>query len=165
MSYPRTLPLFDPSAQPASWNERMLPGEYAVHYSSFDNVTQSSPTCTIFASLADAQAYAKEYVALNPTLRCRIYDHQGLVGAPIAEFQGTKYVGDSDLTPRFRRWAGSLLFFGGLILTIVDWSVDFRLGWPAMLGTRMMLPGLVLLFIEAMVMLNARSKARRGGAA
>jgi hypothetical protein len=34
MNSPRTLPLFDSGAQPASWNERMSPGEYAVHYSS-----------------------------------------------------------------------------------------------------------------------------------
>jgi hypothetical protein len=32
-----TLPLFDPGAQPASWNERMSVGEYGVHYSSFDS--------------------------------------------------------------------------------------------------------------------------------
>lgn len=29
----RTILLFDPLAQPQSWNERMLPGEYAVLYS------------------------------------------------------------------------------------------------------------------------------------
>jgi hypothetical protein len=166
MSYPRTLPLFDPSVQPSSWNERMEPGEYAVHYSSFDNTAGSGPFCTIFGSLPDAQEYAREYVALNPTLRCRIYDHHGLIGAPIDEIQGSKYVGDSDLTPRFRRWFGSILFFGGLILTIVDWSVDFKYGWPAMLGTRMLLPGLTLLFIEAMVVMHNRRKAAhnaRGG--
>jgi hypothetical protein len=71
-----------------------------------------------------------------------------------------KYVGDSDFSPRFRRWAGSLLFFGGILLTLIDWHVDFNLGWPAMIGTRMLIPGLVLLFIEAMVILTARRSAK-----
>ncbi len=141
----------------------MVPGEYAVHYSSFDKSLQSSPSCTVFASLADAEQFAKEQTTLDPTLRCRIYDHQGLVGAPVSEIKGAKYVGDSDLSPRFRRWGGSFLFFGGVILTLIDWAVDFRFGWPAMVGTRMMIPGLVLLFIEAIIILHTKSEAKRKG--
>jgi hypothetical protein len=82
----RTLPLFDSGAQPASWNERMSPGEYAVHYSSFDSSAPGTgPSCTILGSLADAEEYAKAQVALKPGLRCRIYDHRGFVGPPILE--------------------------------------------------------------------------------
>jgi hypothetical protein len=160
MSHPRTLLLFDPEVQPASWNERMAHGEYAVHYSQFDG---SQPFCTVFESLSEAKKFAREQVLLKPTLRCRIYDHQGLVGAPIDEIKGEKYVGDSDFSPRFRRWVGSSLFFGGLLLTIIDWSVDFKLGWPAMVGTRMLLPGFILLFIEAMVILTARRSPKKAG--
>ena len=162
MGQPRTVPLFDPEAQPASWNERMSPGEYAVHYSNFDIGTQhSGPTCTVLSSLPEAEAYARQQVLLKPSLRCRIYDHQGLIGAPIKEIHGDKYVGESEITSRFRRWGGSILFFGGLLLTLIDWRVDFRLGWPAMVGTRLMVPGFTLLIIEALIMLH-ESRKRAG---
>jgi hypothetical protein len=156
---PRTVPLFDPGAQPASWNERMSPGEYAVHYSSFDKVAQETgPSCTILGSLKGAEEYAKTQVILNPELRCRIYDDRGFVGSPILEVCGKQYEGESEISPRFRRWFGSLLFFGGLALVIVDWSSDFTLTWPATIGTRMLIPGLILLVTEVALILHAKRK-------
>jgi hypothetical protein len=83
MIRPRTVPLFDPDAQPASWNERMSHGEYAVHYSSFDQVAREiGPSCTVLGSLEGAEEYAKAQVMLNPELRCRIYDDRGFVERP-----------------------------------------------------------------------------------
>jgi hypothetical protein len=153
------VPLFDPGAQPASWNERMSPGEYAVHYSSFDNdVRGSGPSCTILGSLEDAEEYAKTQVTLNPELRCRIYDDRGFVGPPIREVRGQQYKGESEISSRFRRWFGSLLFFGGLALFIVDWSSDFKLTWPATIGARMFIPGLILLVTEVALVLHARRR-------
>ena len=155
----RTLPLFDSGAQPSSWNERMSPGEYAVHYSSFDSsAAGTGPSCTILGSLADAKEYAKAQVVLKPGLRCRIYDHRGFVGLPILEVRGQQYVGEREISPRFRRWFGSVLFFGGLALIIVDWSVDFRLTWPATIGVRMLIPGLILLITEVILVLHAKRK-------
>jgi hypothetical protein len=159
----RTLPLFDERASPSSWNERMMAGEYAVHYSNFESCPEPSPCCTIFDSLPEAETYAKEQVTKRPDLRCRIYDHQGFVGKPIREFKGRSYKGDSDLSPRFRRWVGSTLFFGGLILTIVDWQADFRFVWPAMIGTRMLIPGLLLLITEAVIVFYAKRNMPRDG--
>ena len=155
MSAPLTLPLYDEHAHPPSWNERMTVGEYAVHYSSFDSPT-ASPYCTVFGSLTEAKTHAAEQVAQTPNLRCRIYDHQGFIGAPIVEFRGRSYRGDGDISSRFRRWVGSLLFFPGLVLTAVDWHYDFSLNWPAMIGTHMLFPGLVLLVTEAVIVWNAR---------
>jgi hypothetical protein len=163
MKPPRTVPLFDPDAQPASWNESMSPGEYSVHPSSFEN-NAAGPSCTIFGSLEDAEEYAQAQVALKPGLRCRIYDHQGFVGAPILEVRGQQYVGERDISPRFRRWAGSLLFFGGLTLTLVDWSVDFKLTWPATIGVRLLIPGVLLLLTEAILTLQSRRKRMQRGA-
>jgi hypothetical protein len=132
----------------------MAPGEYAVHYSE----ESGPPSCTVFGSLVEAEAYAMEQVAQRPTLRCRIYDHQGFIGKPIQELRGNTYKGDSDMSPRFRRWAGSTLLFGGLILIILDWSHDFSLSWPAMIGIRMFFPGLFLLATEAFIVLYAKNK-------
>jgi hypothetical protein len=160
MGHSRTLPLFDPKVQPSSWNERMQPGEYAVHYSSFESGTlENGPYCTVFNTLAEAEQYAKEQVSLKPALRCRIYDHRGLARQPIRETRGTQHVGESEISPRFRRWGGSILFFGGLALVILDWSTDFSLTWPATIGVRMLIPGLILLVMEVALTLHAKRKA------
>jgi hypothetical protein len=163
MSYPRQLLLFDGGSQQASWNERMTPGEYAVHYSSFESSLSVKPYCTVFGDLKDAEEYARQQVAERPALRCTIYDHQGMVGAPLRDIRGSEFKGDSDLSPRFRRWGGVVLFFGGLVLVIVDWSVDFRLTWPATIGSRMLIPGLILLLTEVVFVINTRL-ARRNAA-
>jgi hypothetical protein len=154
----RTLPLFDERAQPSSWNERMAAGEYAVHYSSFIGAPGTAPSCTIFGSLEEAEAHAREQIAQRPDLRCRIYDHEGFVGPPIREFSGSSYKGESGISARFRRWVGSVLFLGGLILMIVDWTHDFTLTWPATIGTRLLIPGVILLVTEAVFVLHARRK-------
>jgi hypothetical protein len=140
----------------------MAPGEYAVHYSSFEE-TGIAPYCTVFDGLDAAVAYAREQVAGRPPLGCRIYDHQGFVGAPIREVRGNMYKGDSELTPRFRRWVGSILFFGGGALFVVDWLKDFRLAWPSMLGSRILIPGLVLLCYEIAIGIRARIVRRLAG--
>ena len=159
MSLARQVPLFDSNASPQSWNQHMASGEYAVHYSSFEKDT-AQPYCTVFPDLTSAEAHAQQQVQQRPSLRCRIYDHQGFVGAPIREIRGTQFKGEHDLTPRIRRWLGSIFFFGGLILIGFDWSTDFRLSWPGLIGSRLIIPGLLLLFTEAMIALYAKRASR-----
>ncbi len=163
MKAPRELPLYDPNLREGSWNERMVEGEYAVHSSSFDGAG-FAPYCTVFGGLDEAEEFARERVAAQPAVRCTIYDHRGMIGAPLRDLRGSKYKGDGDLTPRFRRWAGSMLFFGGIILVGIDWVSDFRLSWPALIGSRLLIPGLVLLFTEAMIVMHARIDRRRAAA-
>jgi hypothetical protein len=167
MAPSRTLLLFDPNAQPQCWNERMTSSEYAVLYSHqpvpshYHNGTPSAgPTCTVFSTLAEAEVYATQQVALIPTLRCRIYDHQGLAVQPIREIRGTQYKGESEISARFRRWAGSILLFGGLALIVLDWSADFSLSWPATIGMRMFPVGLVLLVTELVIVITSRRANR-----
>lgn len=138
----------------------MAAGEYAVHPSSSDDL-KSTPVCFVFSTLEDAQQYSEQQAAIRPAVRFRIYDDNGFIGAPLREIRGSQYRDHNEIGPRFRRWVGSILFFGGLILTVADWSVDFRFLWPSMLGTRMLMPGAMLLFIEAMIVLHAR-RARSG---
>src|SRR5947209_4514409 len=168
MTKPRTLLLFDPDTQPQSWNERMAVGEYAVLYSHHEAAAASdpyvaakgAPFCTVFRSLAEAEVYAVRQVAAIPSLRCRIYDHQGLGGAPLREIRGSEHKGESEMSARFRGWAGFVLFFGGLGLTILDWSTEFRLGWPAMVGTRMLPVGSILLVIELAIVAERKLTKR-----
>ena len=138
----------------------MAAGEYAVHYSSFEE-SATAPYCTVFDDLDAALAHARLQTTERPTLRCTIYDHHGMIGAPLRDIHGSKYKGDSGLSPRFRRYAGSVLFFGGIILIGVDWANDFRLTWPALVGTRMLIPGVILIVTEAAIVLHARLDRRR----
>jgi hypothetical protein len=167
MAPPRTLLLFDPDVQPQCWNERMTPGEYAVLYSSNQlasveaSEVPKEPFCTVFSTLDEAEEHAKRQVKLLPTLRCRIYDHQGLANQPVREIRGDEYKAESEISARFRRWCGSILFFGGIALLILDWSVDFRLSWPATIGVRMIPAGLVLLVTDLVIVVEARRKRRR----
>ncbi len=161
MSASRTLPLFDDAVSPASWNERMTEGEYAVLYSDIAGPAGSSPFCTVFAILADAENYARDQVTVRPTLRCRIYDHHGLAFQPVREFTGAAYKGESEMSPRLRRWSGAALVSIGTGLVLFDWMHDFRLSWPGVVGSRLLIPGIILLVTEALIAVHAREKQRQ----
>lgn len=153
----RSVPLFDPAAEPATWNERMLPGEFAVHESSS---TSTLPVCTVFSSFAEAEAFASERVQQQNTLRTRIYDHQGFIGAPLREFRGAQFKGERNFSPRVRRWLGAAFLVVGSAMVLADWSTDFRLTWPAVVGSRLLIPGALLFATEALIFLQARYGAR-----
>lgn len=136
----------------------MAAGEYAVHPSTSSS-SSATHVCFVFPTLEDAVCYAGQQAALQPAVRFRVYGHEGFTGAPVREIRGAQYRDRDEISPRFRRWLGSILFFGGVVLTFADWRIGFRSLWPSMLGTRMVMPGAMLLFIEAMVLLHAR-KAR-----
>ena len=136
----------------------MAAADYAVHYSAFYDNTAQAPYCSVFPSLVEAETYAQNLVSLHPALRCTIFDARGFVGAPMRDIRGAEFK-DGELSARFRQWVGSFLFFVGLTLFIADWSADFRYLWPSTLGSRMLVPGFLLLFTELMLQLHARQKA------
>lgn len=168
MSHRRLL-LFDPRVTPQSWNERMLPGEYAVLYSSHTGGLSDSkggsegPSCTVFSTLQEAVDHARTEISRHPELRCRVYDADGLGRPPLQEFRGEKYRGESELSARFRRWCGSILFVGGIALIGLDAITGFSLSWPATIGARAFPVGLILLATEAVIVWEARRKALRSG--
>jgi hypothetical protein len=170
MGVPRVMLLFDPEAHPQCWNERMVPGEFAVLYTgSQPRVLEDGslawdgtvPTCTVFSSLSEAEAYAARQVVEVPTLRCRIYDDKGLAGQPVRQISGTQHKGESEISSRFRRWCGSILLLGGIALGVVDWQSDFTRLWPGTLGVRMIPVGLILLVTELVIVIEAKRKKRR----
>ncbi len=63
---------------------------------------------------------------------------------------------ESEISPRFRRWGGSVLSIGGLLLAAIDWYYDFDFSWPSIIGMRIVIPGLLLLFTEAIFILCTR---------
>ena len=154
-------PNYDANRMPGTWNERMVPGEFAVHYSSFSVKDYDGLYCSVFGSLADAEAHAKEQVAQRPTLQCTIYDHEGFVGAPFADIRGNDFKDTGSMSPRFRRWGGWILFATGSILMIIDWRTDFALMWPGMFGSRIIIPGFALLVMDALITIHQRKKANK----
>jgi hypothetical protein len=159
MASPRTVALYDP-ASGVSWNENMSPGDFAIHYSSFLGGI-SAGQCTIVCGLREAEGFADDAVKQDPKLRCRIYGAEGFVGAPVREIRGAEYKGEGEISAKMRRWGGGGLLGVGLVLMAVDWASGFRLSWPALVGSRFLIPGAVLLITEALVMLNAKQKARQ----
>jgi hypothetical protein len=157
----RFVPLYDP-ASGLSWNERMSPGDFAVHFSGVHK-QESAAQCAVLGSLPEAEAFAQEAVRQNTILRCRIYSHEGFVGAPVREFHGADFKTEGDLSTKFRRWGGGGLLGAGLLLIAFDWSSGFSLSWPALVGSRLVIPGLVLLATEVLVLLNARQKLSQRG--
>jgi len=141
-------------------------GDYAVHFSEFETPEASAaPYCFVFDSLADAAEFSEAEVALRPKLRCRIYDHHGLGNPPVREVKGREFHDKTDISPTFRRWGGGILFVGGALLFCADWIVGFRWLWPSMVGSRMILPGAVLVITELFVQLHERSKRRQAAEA
>jgi hypothetical protein len=160
VNYPRKLPLYDENLQPGKWNERMVPGEFAVHYSSFPVKDYEGLCWTVSGSLDEAVAHAREKVDQRPALRCTIYDHEGFVGAPFGDIRGKEFKDKGSISPRFRRWAGSVLFIAGMTLMIVDWRTDFELMWPGMFGSRIVIPGFAILEMDAITTIHQRKRAR-----
>jgi hypothetical protein len=154
--YPRELPLFDPGREPGTWNERMGPGEFAVHYSSFEGEGRRAPYCTVFGAMEDAVAYAQRKVAERPALRCRIYDNQGLIGPELRDIRGVDYRENGQVSVRFRRSIGAICLFGGLILLAIDWNANFRYSWPALIGVRLLIPGVLLAVFEMVIVVRNR---------
>jgi hypothetical protein len=171
MSEPRVMLLFDPEARPQNWNERMAEGEYAVLYSGTqprvvgreDESGGGSPACTVFGSLAEAEAHAAARVAEEPTLRCRIYDQRGLAEQPVREIRGSLHKGESELSARFRRWGGTILLVGGIVLWVMDSNSDMKMGWPSAVAARIAPLGLILLATELVIVIEARRKRGRSG--
>lgn len=158
----RRVPLFDPAARPSTWAERMAADEYAVHFTEFESPEErAQPYCVVFGSLAEATAFAQAEVARRPRLRCRLYDHQGFIGAPAAEIRGADYKDKVDISPTFRRWGGLGMLVGGGLLYAIDAAGGYRWLWPSMLGSRLAMPGAILVVMEAFILLHRRSERQK----
>jgi hypothetical protein len=170
MTEPRTLPLFDPTATPQSWNERMVPGEYAILYANLQpqlleqppgSHPVTGPICVVFDSLPAAEAYAERQVAQFPRLRCNIYDHNGMGHDPIRQICGIHGRDTNEISAGFRRWGGSALLLLSIILGIAEWRSDFTLTWAGTIASRLAPAGVVLLVTELAIIAEAKLKKRR----
>ena len=145
----------------------MTPGEFAVLFSGEQPPLASEsgnpfvPSCVVFPSLAEAEAYARAQIEGYPKLRCSIYDHHGLGQEPLTEIAGQEGRDRNEITAGFRRWVGGSLLLIGVILGAAEWASDFRLSWAGMVGSRIGPAGAILVLTEIGVVLSANQRARR----
>ncbi len=132
----------------------MASEEFAVHG------TEGAANCRVFSSLEQAENFARQQVALRPDLRARIYGHEGFIGAPVSQLTGASFKGERDLSPRVRRWLGIGFLAVGSGLVVWDWSTGFRMTWPGVVGSRLLIPGAILVVTEFLIWLTARQRAR-----
>ncbi|HMF64126.1 MAG TPA: hypothetical protein VK608_08575 [Edaphobacter sp.] len=170
MAEPRTLPLFDPNATPQSWNERMVPGEYAILYANLQpplldqppgSLPPTGPVCVVFDNLPAAEAYAERQAAQFPRLRCNIYDHTGMSRHPIRQICGIHGRDTNEISAGFRRWGGSVLLLLSIVLGIAEWRSGSTLTWAGTIASRLAPAGLILLVTELAIVVEARLKKRR----
>ena len=172
----RQVPVFDARSTPQSWSERMQPGEFAVQLS---HARSGSPLdaegipvrdvnaapCLIFSNLHDAEAWSRARVQANPELRCRVYDHHGMGGPPPRLFADERYVKHDGFSRSTSLRIGFALVGTGAALCTAEWISDFHLSWAAMVGTRLLPIGLLLLVTEGALRLNDWDRGRRETAA
>ncbi|WP_263417496.1 hypothetical protein [Terriglobus albidus] len=144
----------------------MAEGEFAVLFSGDrpetveGEATPEGPFCVVAADMADAERYAREVVVLYPTMITRVYDRRGMVGAPLFEAHGAK-ANHSEISARFRRWAGGSLFGVGAALGLAEIISGFTINWAGMLAARLLPVGVVLLLTEAAIVVGARREQKR----
>lgn len=155
------VPLFDPKAQPAHWNERMRPGDFAVLFANRQPAAIDpalGPVAVIFDTLAGARQYAVTETLKEPHLRCSIYTEQGLALPPLQVIAGAKGADRSFLSSRFRLWAGGICLGVGAALGVAELASGMQLNWAGMLGSRIGPAGVLLLLTELGVRLSARQR-------
>lgn len=133
------------------WAGEMLPEEVALfHFEGKSRVmcgadgNRAGAVATKFATIQDAQAYAKQYVEANPARGCRMYDSAGhRIGDVFGEHcPAQRYT---------RAQAKRDLFIGlaGFVLVPLGFFVDKWIGWSLFLGmalgTKFILLGIIKL--------------------
>jgi hypothetical protein len=99
----------------------------------------------LFDRLDEAKYFCEQAVKKTPSICAEIFDHQGRAKAPLLVVMDPSVAEKEELSAssvRQRRvWALTLLC-GGAPLIAYDWSKDWDLIWPAVLGFNIIIAGL-----------------------
>lgn len=148
----QVLKLHDPARKPAEWTGLVHPGQYAVFHSDIATDVEKTPegrylqpgddsTCTIFDSLADAEAYCEAKVEAIPNLRCDVYDHTGKSRPPLLTYVNRIHLNASN---RRARW-GWILIGASLPCFAIEWYYHGTLVVFAVIGINLVFAGLRLI--------------------
>ena len=149
----QVLKLYDPARKPTEWTGLVHPGQYAVFHSDVATDVEKTAdgrylrpgedsTCSVFDSLAEAEAYCEARVDANPTLRCDIYDHTGKSRPPMLTYVNRAHLN----TPSRRVYWGWALVIASVPCFLVEWYYHGILVVPAVIGLNLIFAGLRLIY-------------------
>lgn len=138
----REILLYDPERRPASWNDVLHPGQYAVLRS--DTSTDAArATCLVFDSLAEAEKYCEAEVDQVAGLRCDVYDHAGKAKPPFASYANRAML---RARPRRALWGWGLIAASLPCFWFDWWRGRGALIIPTVIGINMLFAGLRLVY-------------------
>jgi hypothetical protein len=133
------------------WGGEMRPGEVALfHFEGKSRVMcgadgdRSRTAATKFATIEDAEAYAKRYVEAHPARGCRMYDS---TGQRIRDIMGEKCPRQRYTRAQAKR--DLIIGLAGFVLVPLGFFIDKWIGWGLFLGmavgTKFVLLGIIKL--------------------
>lgn len=173
-----TVPVYDPARTPRDWMDLVRPTQCAVFASlvdggdpcDLDGVRSGAvPTCTIFDSLADAEAFCLARIERLPAVRFDVFDAGGrsrpallTIVHPSRNAALEGHVG----SVRVRRWTAVALLIAAPVLFWLDWGYyDGLLMVPTLLGfNALLLAGRLLQLNGASVSAERHRRERTEGA-
>lgn len=147
------LKLYDPARKPTEWTGLVHSGQYAVFHSDIASDVEKNPdgqylkpgeesTCTVFDSLAEAEAYCEAKVEVIPNLRCDIYDHTGKSRPPLLTYVNRIHL----RAPNKRARWGWALIAASVPCFWIEWHYHGILVVPMVIGLNLIFAGLRLIY-------------------
>lgn len=174
---PREFKIYD-KARTGDWMSIVGPTQCAAFFKDFHTAAPMSyrgepfrkmSECTflLFDRLDEAKSFCEGAVKEHPAICAEIFDHQGRAKEPMLVVVDASVAEKSELSAtsvrRRRLWA-CVLFCGGVSLVVWDWSKEWDLSWPAVLGFNMIFVGLRFLYWNTARAERTRERARRAAA-
>src|ERR1700761_4574703 len=152
---PREFKIYDKS-RTGDWMSLVGPTQCAAFFKDFHTASpvsyrgesfrkMSDCTFVLFDSFWEAKTFCEAQVKQHPFMCAEIFDHQGRSKEPLAVIVDATVGEKGELSAtsvRKRKLWACALFCGGGSLVVWDWSKEWDLSWPAVLGFNMIFVGL-----------------------
>jgi hypothetical protein len=171
---PREFKIYDKN-WPGDWMSRVGPTQCVALFKDFHTAApvsyrgESFPKMTdctfvLFDSLDEAKTFCEAQVRQHPSMCAEIFDHQGRAKDPLVVVVDSTVAEKAELSRssvrRRKVWA-FVLFCIAVPLIAWDWSKDWDLIWPAVLGLNIGVFGLRLLYWNTARAERNRERAHR----
>ncbi|HTV00366.1 MAG TPA: hypothetical protein VMF13_07525 [Luteitalea sp.] len=170
----RIVQVYDAARRPADWMAIIQPAQFAVFASRIEGgdpcdvdggpAPQSGATCGIADSLAEAEQFCRDTVAVHPDVRFDIFDAAGRARPPLVTVvhpsRSRQLDGDPGSRRRHRAIALVLIVLAPVLIWI-DWRYLDVKGLPSLLAFNLLLFAMRLLMIAAGHAANERKRLAR----
>jgi hypothetical protein len=147
--------LYDPGRKPPHWTALIREGQFAVCHFDYKTGTwrtargtysalPEEETILIFESLDEAQSYGRNFVLIQPTLFCRLYDSRGTAEG-LVETIYPPSIADKIQGPASGRrhiGRGLLQLTVSALCVYVDWRITGIVILGAVVGSKFLYSGL-----------------------